>query len=105
MWTWDASYQQQFEGAKSLIKVRDRNNMPGISQTSMQVLWGKSCTQAESSIWEIMCQLQEMGHFKKVCMTKKNCAVHEVEVEVTPEPQEEEIETVSINSIYLNRNR
>ena len=31
--------------------------------------------------------------------------VHEVEVEVTPELQEEDIETVSINSIYLNRNR
>ena len=46
-----------------------------------------------------------MGHFKKVCMSKKSHAVHEVEVEVTPEPQEEETETVSINSIYLNRNR
>ena len=38
-------------------------------------------------------------------MSKKNCAVHEVEVEVTPEPQEEDIETVSINSIYLSRNQ
>ena len=38
-------------------------------------------------------------------MSKKNHAVHEVEGEVTPEPQEEDIETVSINSIYLNRNQ
>ena len=38
-------------------------------------------------------------------MSKKNCAVHEVEVEVTPEPQEEDIETVSINLIFLNGNR
>ena len=38
-------------------------------------------------------------------MSKKNHAVHEVELEVTPEHQEEDIETVSINSIYLNRNR
>ena len=45
-----------------------------------------------------------MGHFKKVCMSKKNHAVHEVEVEVMPEPQEEDIETVSINSKYLDRN-
>ena len=45
-----------------------------------------------------------MGHFKKVCMSKKNHVVHEVKVEVMPEPQEEDIETVSINSIYLKRN-
>ena len=45
-----------------------------------------------------------MGHFKKVCRNRRDCAVHEVEVEMTPELQEEEIETVSINSMYLNRN-
>ena len=44
-----------------------------------------------------------MGQFKKVCRSRRDCAVHEMEVEMTPEPQEE-IETVSINSIYLNRN-
>ena len=38
-------------------------------------------------------------------MSKRNCTVHEVEIEVAPEPNEEEIETVSINSIYLNRNQ
>ena len=47
----------------------------------------------------------KMGHFKKVCRSRRDQAVHEVEVEMTPEPQEEEIETVSINSLYLNRNR
>ena len=46
-----------------------------------------------------------MGHFKKVCMSKRNCAVHEVEIEVATEPNEEDIETLSINSIYLKRNQ
>ena len=46
----------------------------------------------------------KMGHFKKVCRSRRDHAVHEVEVETMPELQEEEIETVSINSIYLNRN-
>ena len=45
-----------------------------------------------------------MGHFQKVCMSKRNHAVHEVKIEVVPEPSEEDIETVSINSIYFNRN-
>ena len=31
--------------------------------------------------------------------------VHEVEIEMVQEPQEEEIETVSINSVYLNKNQ
>ena len=54
--------------------------------------YGKSCNSCGKMI-----------HLKKVCISK-NCTVHEVEVEVMPEPQEDDIETVSINSIYLNRN-
>ena len=46
---------------------------------------------------------RKMGHFKKVCRSRRDHAVHEVEVEIMPELQEE-IETVSINPIYLNRN-
>ena len=38
-------------------------------------------------------------------MSKKNCAAHEVEVEVMQESQEEDIETASTNSIYLNRSQ
>ena len=33
-----------------------------------------------------------MGHFKKVCRSRRDNMVHEVELEVAPEPQEEEIE-------------
>ena len=41
-----------------------------------------------------------MGHFQKVCQSRKDCAVHEVGMEV---PQEEcEAEEVIINSVYLN---
>ena len=43
---------------------------------------------------------RKMGHFKKVCQSRKDRGVHEVEVQV---PQEEcKIEEVSINSVYLN---
>ena len=55
--------------------------------------YGKTCTGC-----------QKIGHFQKVCMSRRNHTVHEVEIEVAPEPNEEDIETVSINSIYLNRN-
>ena len=44
-----------------------------------------------------------MSHFKKVCRSKRDHVVHELEMEITQEPQEEGIETVSINSVYLNK--
>ena len=47
----------------------------------------------------------KMGHFKKVCRSKRDHAVHEVEMEMVQGPQEEVLETVNINSVYLNRNR
>ena len=43
------------------------------------------------------------GHFKKVCRSKRDHAEHEVEMEMAQAPQEEVIETVSINSVYLNK--
>ena len=47
----------------------------------------------------------KMGHFKKVCRSSRDSTVHDVEIEMAQEPQEEGIETVSINSIYLNKNQ
>ena len=44
-----------------------------------------------------------MGHFRTVCRSKRSHAVHEVEIEVGPDSQGEDIEIVSINSLYLNR--
>ena len=68
-------------------------NKKEVSTPRQCLAYGKTCTSCG-----------KMGHFKKVYMSKKNHAIHEVEVEVMPKPQEEEIETVSINSLYLNRN-
>ena len=42
----------------------------------------------------------KLSHFKKVCWSRKDHAVPEVEVEVSQE--DNEIEEVSINSVYLN---
>ena len=44
-----------------------------------------------------------MGHFRKVCRSKRNHAVHEVEIDIEPESQGEGTEIVSINSVYINR--
>ena len=46
----------------------------------------------------------KMGHFKRVCRSKRDHVVHEVEMEMVQELQEEGIETASVNSVYLNKN-
>ena len=53
--------------------------------------YGKMCTGC-----------RKMGHYKKVCRSKRDHMVHELEVEMV---QVEEIETVSINSVHLNKNQ
>ena len=43
------------------------------------------------------------GHFRKVCRSKRIYTVHEVEIEMGQDAQEEDIETMSINPLHLNR--
>ena len=45
-----------------------------------------------------------MGHFRKVCRSKRDHVVHEVEVKMVQDSQDEEIETGSINLVHLNKN-
>ena len=71
---------------------------------TMQILWGSHAPRQCLAYGKMCIGCGKMGHFKKVCRSRRDHAVHEVEVERMPELQEEEIETVSINSIYLNRN-
>ena len=42
----------------------------------------------------------KLGHFKKVCQSRKDCVVHAVEVDVSQE--DGKIEVASINTVYLN---
>ena len=42
-----------------------------------------------------------MGRFRKVCWSKKDHAVHELEAEGVQEAQEGEIETVSIDLVHF----
>ena len=46
----------------------------------------------------------KMGHFKKVCCSKRSRAVNEIELETSQEHSKGEIETVSINSVHMNKN-
>ena len=58
----------------------------GIHAAQQYPAYGKMCTRCE-----------KMGHFRKVCQSKKDCAVHELEVKGAWETQEGKIETVRID--------
>ena len=53
-----------------------------------------------------MCaRCKKMDHFRKVCWSKKDHVVHELEVEGVQETLDVGIETVNIGSVHLNRNQ
>ena len=40
-----------------------------------------------------------------MCRSRKECVVHEIDIEVVQESQDGQIEIVSINSVCVNRNQ
>ena len=71
----------------------------------MQVLWQDTHTLTVPSIWKMCTRCRKTGHYKKVCRSKRDHAVHELQVKMAQDSHDEEIETVSINFMYLNKNQ
>ena len=44
-------------------------------------------------------------HFRKVCQSRRDKVVNEMEIEESQECREGELETVSIDSVHLNKNQ
>ena len=65
----------------------------GIYQLRQCQAYGKMCVECE-----------KVGHFRKVSHSRRSKVVNEMEQEVSQENREDEIETVSINSVYMNKN-
>ena len=47
----------------------------------------------------------KMGHYKKLCRSKRDSVVHELKVEMVQDSQDEEIETVNMDLVHLNKNQ
>ena len=65
----------------------------GIHQLRQCPAYGRMC--AECS---------KVGHFKRVCCSKRSRVVNEMEQERSQEFSDDEIEIMSINSVYMNKN-
>ena len=65
---------------------------------------GSPHTKTMPSLWKNMCSMQaRWGTSGRCAGAKENHVVHEAEIDMEPESQEEDIEIVSINSLYINR--
>ena len=100
---------RQFNKVKITKKPKEDNTRAQGSDTSQQqqcrycggthvprqcLAYGKICVGCGKS-----------GNFKKVCCSrKKNKAVNEIEVEASQEYNKGKLETVSIDSVHLNKN-
>ena len=49
-------------------------------------------------------ECSKIGHFQKVCHSRRSRVVNEMEQEVSQEYKEDDIELVSINSVCMNKN-
>ena len=50
-------------------------------------------------------ECNKIGHFQKVCHSRKNRVINEMEWEVSQEYTEDDLETVSINLVCFNKNQ
>ena len=65
---------------------------------------GQSHAPRQCPVYGKMCAAcGKTGHFRKVCRSKRNHSVHEMEIDMETESQEEDTEIVSINSVYINK--
>ena len=70
----------------------------------MQVLQWITCIPTVPSIWEDVHWMWKDRPLQKMCRSKRDHTVYELQVKLVQDSQDEEIEIVSINSIYLNKN-
>ena len=87
----DITKSQKFDKVKMAQKPKNRQDM----ETTCQPYYKWPCKYCGGSHAPRQCPAYgktcascgKMGHFKKVCRSRRDCTVHEVELKVVPEPQ------------------
>ena len=73
--------------------------------TPLQVLCGIHVLKQCPAYGKMCMGCKKMGHFKKVCQSRRKKAVNELEVKEVQEINEGKLETVSIDLVHLNKNQ
>ena len=71
----------------------------------MQILWGVHQLRQCPAYRKTCVECRKVGHFRKVCHSRRSRMVNDMGQEASQEYREDEIEMVSINSVYMNKNQ
>ena len=101
---------RQFDKVKILKNKTKEDTARAPSNWTMQWqlcrYYGGKHQLRQCSVYGKMCVgCGKVGHFKKVCHSKRSRAINNMEQEMSQEYSEGEIETVSINSVHMNTNQ
>ena len=98
---------RQFNKVKIIKKAKEDNTRCPLCPTAQQHpcrYCGRLHVLRQCLAYGKMCAgCSKTRHFKKVCQSRRARAMNELEIKELQEGSEEEIETVSINSVHLNK--
>ena len=99
---------RQFDKIKVSRKVRERNTTMLMQQSNTS--WqpcrycGGTHPPRQCPVYDKMCTVcNKIGHFHRVCQSRKSRVINEMEQEDTQEYTKDDLETVSINSVCFNK--
>ena len=98
---------QQFDKVKIAQQTKDRQDRlmhKTVSRKPCKYCIGIHVPKQCPAYGKMCARCRKTGHYKKVCRSRKECMVHEIDVKVAQESQDEQIEIVSIDSVCLSRN-
>ena len=99
---------RQFDKVKIAKKSKEDNTRGPLDPTSQQLpcqYCGRLHILRQCPAYGKMCAgCGKTGHFKKVCHSRRDQAVNELELEASQGHSKGENDTVSIDSVHLNKN-
>ena len=96
---------KQFDKIKVSDKARDNKARAPVNWATQQQLCSYSGGVHQlRQCAERHVKCRKVGHFRKFCHSRRSRVVNDMEQEVSQEYREDEIETVSINSVYMSKN-
>ena len=72
---------------------------------AVQILWGNPPAKAVPKYGKTCVECSKVGHFRKVCHSRRSRVVNEMEQEASQEYKEDNIKMVSISPVYMNKNQ
>ena len=100
---------KQFDKIKVSNKARDNKTIAPVnwphSNSPCGYCGGLHQLRQCPAYGKMYAECERVGHFRKVCHSGRSRVINDMEQEASQEYREDEIEMVSINSVYMNKNQ